>query len=114
MRDRCDLSLFAFVQQYLDGMLEIEDAKCTSRQQADEILEKIEPDLGVRQFLLTNLHRSPSAQHWTFRIPVGLIKRNMKQIGDFPYDDEAGLQKDGKEKSKWEGETLFVKGAKSK
>lgn len=100
--------------QYTDGMLKIEEAKCSSRQQADEILNKIEPELSIRQFLLTNLHRPLDANHWTFRIPVGMIKKNLNQIGDFPYDDEGGLQKDGRETSKWEGKTLFVKGSKSK
>jgi pimeloyl-ACP methyl ester carboxylesterase len=108
------LNSYHFSQRYIDGMLEIEEAKCSSRQQADDILQTIEPDLGIRQFLLTNLQKLPSAQHWTFRIPIRLIKKNIEQIGDFPYDDENGLLEDGREMSRWEGKTLFVKGAKSK
>lgn len=96
-------------------MIEVEDAQCESRQKADEILQKVEPELTIRQFLLTNMHRSPpSAPHWTFRIPVKMIDSCLEQIGDFPYDDEQGLQEDGRETRKWEGQTLFVKGAKSK
>lgn len=96
-------------------MIEIEDSNCTSRQQADEILKKTEPELSIRQFLLTNLHRPPSTDHWTFRIPIKMIKKNLDHIGDFPYDDEEGLQKkEGREISKWEGKTLFIKGAKSR
>lgn len=95
-------------------MIKIEEARCTSRRQADAILKEIEPDLGIRHFLLTNLHKLPSSKDWTFRIPIHLIKKNIEQIGDFPYDDEKGLLKDGREISVWNGKTLFVKGAKSK
>jgi pimeloyl-ACP methyl ester carboxylesterase len=42
------------------------------------------------------------------------LKKNLIHIGDFPFDDEKGLQSDGRTKSKWEGKTLFIKGAKSK
>jgi hypothetical protein len=95
-------------------MTAIENSSCSSRQQADDILKDTESELSIRQFLLTNLHRAPSSDHWTFRIPVKMIKSNLEQIGDFPYDDEQGLQKDGRETSKWDGKTLFIKGAKSK
>ena len=101
-------------QQYIEAMGEIEEARCTSRQQADEILARTEPDQSIRQFLLTNLHRPASADHWTFRIPVQLIKKNLAQIGDFPYDDPQGLLADARPTSEWDGPTLFVKGAKSK
>jgi tRNA G26 N,N-dimethylase Trm1 len=101
-------------QQYIEAMIEIEDSKCDSRQQADEILKKVEPELSIRQFLLTNLHRPASADHWTFRIPVKMIKKNLADIGEFPFDDEKGLQSDARDTSKWEGKTMFIKGAKSK
>lgn len=95
-------------------MLDIDAAQCTSRHQADEILSKVEPELSIRQFLLTNLHRPSPSQHWTFRIPVKMINEDLEQIGDFPYDDEKGLMKDDRQVRSWDGKTLFVKGAKSK
>ncbi|PWN51374.1 alpha/beta-hydrolase [Violaceomyces palustris] len=105
-------------EEYIEGMLEIERSQVRTRSEADKILEKIEKDLGVRQFLLTNLHRNPpESPTWSFRIPVETIKRNLSQIGDFPYDppgyqgDDAGKR----EVRSWEdGKVLFIKGAKSK
>lgn len=73
-------------------------------------------ELGVRQFLLTNLQRAPpDAKHLSFRIPLAFIKKNLSQIGDFPYDPP-GIEtaSTGAQERKWEGKTLFIKGAKSK
>ncbi|PWN38188.1 alpha/beta-hydrolase, partial [Meira miltonrushii] len=117
--------------QYVKKMCEIEEKQCSSRQEADKVLEEVEPELGTRQFLLTNLTRAPGSDHWTFRIPIKTIGGILEQqIGDFPYDDEQGLmlkadealaerlgtQFTPKERptSRFDGETLFVKGAKSK
>lgn len=61
--------------------------------------------MSIRQFLLTNLHKSDSSDSWSFRIPVSLIKKYMSQIGDFPYDASDRT---------WDGKTLFIKGTKSK
>lgn len=88
-------------------MIAIRDAKVETRKQADEILVKTEPSIGIRQFLLTNLERSPpDSQHWSFRIPLDILKRHLDQIGDFPYEP-------GKTQP-YEGRTLFIKGEKSK
>lgn len=102
--------------QYVDAMVKFEESKSTSRQDADAILQQIEPDVGVRQFLLTNLTRAPGSDYWTFRIPIRTIRDNLHQIGDFPYDDQEGLMKheQGRPTARWDGKTLFVKGAKSK
>lgn len=94
-------------------MLAIEAAKCTTRAEADKILAETEPDLGVRQFLLTNLTRDPGAQHWSWRIPVRTIKKHIASIGDFPFDAPS-LESTGRPQRTWNGETLFVKGTKSK
>lgn len=108
-------------ERYIDAMIEIRDKPCRSRNEADTILQATEPDLGVRQFLLTNLTRDPpGAETWSWRIPVDLIRKNIAQIGDFPYNppqassqDIAGADANAPERS-WHGETLFVKGSKSK
>ncbi len=75
-------------------------------------------DLGIRQFLLTNLQRVPADSNtWSFRVPLENIRDHISQIGDFPYDAEGvPLAPDGKarESRTWEGKTLFVKGSKSK
>lgn len=118
--------------QYVQKMCEIEEKQCSSRQEADKVLEEVEPELGIRQFLLTNLTRAPGSDHWTFRIPIKTIGGILEeQIGDFPYEDEQGLMRKADEAlaerlgkqftstkqrptSRWDGETLFIKGANSK
>lgn len=62
-------------------------------------------DLGIRQFLLTNLHRPKSDGPWQFRIPIAYIKDHFTQIGDFPFESS---------ERQWDGRMLFVKGEKSK
>ncbi|CBQ72044.1 conserved hypothetical protein [Sporisorium reilianum SRZ2] len=108
-------------ERYIDAMVEIRDRPCRSRHEADEVLQATEPDLGVRQFLLTNLTRNPpSAETWSWRIPVDLIRNNIAQIGDFPYNPPAATSDEiapGHENSPertWHGEALFIKGTKSK
>ncbi|GAA5982466.1 hypothetical protein JCM10908_006659 [Rhodotorula pacifica] len=44
-------------QAYVTAMNQIQDAKVHSRKEADDLLQATESDLGVRQFLLTNLDR---------------------------------------------------------
>lgn len=62
-------------------------------------------DLGIRQFLLTNLHRPKSDEPWRFRIPILTIKEHLAQIGDFPFESSD---------RQWNGKMLFIKGEKSK
>lgn len=98
-------------------MLKIESDDCKSRNEADEILQNWESEIGVRQFLLTNLHRIEGSEFWTFRIPVKTIQNYLPQIGDFPYDPPEGISSDlesQRERRSWQGKILFVKGKKSK
>ncbi|KAN0060439.1 hypothetical protein ACQY0O_007769 [Thecaphora frezii] len=102
-------------ERYMDGMVEIEQAGCTSRQEADALLSKIEPDLGVRQFLLTNLTRNPpDAPTWSWRIPVRTMQKHISSIGDFPYDVPSSNDAGGGRARRWEGDVLFIKGSRSK
>ncbi|SPO37449.1 related to Abhydrolase domain-containing protein C22H12.03 [Pseudozyma flocculosa] len=103
-------------EQYMEGMVEIEEAKCETRSAADELLQKIEPDLGVRQFLLTNLTRNPpDSASWSWRIPVRTMQKHISSIGDFPYDAPGSTDEGGSGDARaWDGDVLFVKGAKSK
>lgn len=104
-------------KRYVDAMVEIEDSLCKSRAAADEILARTEPDVGIRQFILTNLQRDASADYWTFRIPIKTIRDNLSSIGDFPYNDPNKLMPhEDKDRltREWAGRTLFVKGKQSK
>ncbi|SCV74533.1 BQ2448_7562 [Microbotryum intermedium] len=103
---------------YLAAMKEINDANVMSRKEADAILSKAEPvrsfldwilrkssDLGVRQFLLTNLIRSSDSTPYTFRLPLDYLSNQIDQIGSFPFPPGT---------KEWNGPALFLKGGKSK
>ncbi|KZV72628.1 alpha/beta-hydrolase [Peniophora sp. CONT] len=98
---RADLS--SEFQGYVKGMVEIEKAELSSRQEAQEVLKPYEPDAMTRAFLLTNL--DPHAHPVKFRVPLDIIGPAIKDIGWFPYAPGERV---------WEGKTLFIKGTKSK
>ncbi|POY74906.1 hypothetical protein BMF94_1882 [Rhodotorula taiwanensis] len=92
-------------EAYIGAMKEIDAAKVHSRKEADEILERTEPDLGVRQFLLTNLDRATPADPYHFRIPIDFLQNAIGEIGAFPYTPGERV---------YDKPSLFLKGSKSK
>lgn len=94
-------------------MGDIDQRNVKTRGQADDILKEIEPELSVRQFLLTNLVHDGGAMR--FRIPVQILMRGLDSIGDFPFAPPTSGG-DGSERAQqtYEGPTLFVKGERSK
>ncbi|GAA5881910.1 hypothetical protein JCM3774_001292 [Rhodotorula dairenensis] len=92
-------------QAYVDAMNRIQDAKVRSRKEADDILRETEPDLGVRQFLLTNLDRDSPSDPYRFRIPLHFLENAIGEIGAFPYAPGERV---------YEKPSLFIKGSKSK
>ncbi|GAA5929560.1 hypothetical protein JCM3775_002375 [Rhodotorula graminis] len=92
-------------QAYLDAMKAIDDAQVMSRKDADAILAKTEPDLGVRQFLLTNMDRANPSSPYKFRLPLHFLRNAIDEIGHFPYAPGERV---------FEKPSLFLKGAKSK
>ncbi|GAA5941305.1 uncharacterized protein JCM15063_006432 [Sporobolomyces koalae] len=92
-------------QAYLDAMKEIDAAQVHSRKEADAILTKTEPDLGVRQFLLTNLDRASPADPYKFRLPLDYLRNAIGEIGHFPYAPGERI---------FDKPSLFLKGKKSK
>lgn len=89
---------------YMRAMRQIEDARVTRQSEADTILQQYEPDLGIRQFLLTNLTRLPGSKYLTFRVPVGILGKALDKIAEFPFDPE---------KTRFEKRALFVRGTRS-
>ncbi|GAA5841078.1 hypothetical protein JCM3766R1_006659 [Sporobolomyces carnicolor] len=92
-------------QAYLEAMKAIDEAKVHSRKEADAILSKTEPDLGVRQFLLTNLDRASPEDPYKFRLPLSYLRNAIDEIGHFPYTPGERI---------FDKPSLFLKGKKSK
>ncbi|KAH0833361.1 hypothetical protein J3R83DRAFT_12462 [Lanmaoa asiatica] len=88
---------------HIQGMEEVEASNISSRNAADEILERFEKDPSVRAFLLTNLNTGRSPLR--FKVPIAILKEGRLEIESFPY--VPGEQA-------WNGQALFVKGSKSK
>lgn len=61
--------------------------------------------LPIRQFLLTNLIRSPDSSKLVFRVPVETLGRSLGNLGDFPFRDP--------DEARYEGPTLVIRGTKS-
>ncbi|KAG8831272.1 hypothetical protein FRC17_003390 [Serendipita sp. 399] len=92
---------------YARAMRRIMDMGLKDRKEADQVLQEIEPDLTVRQFLLTNVSASPTpGGTLSFRVPPDIIADSMDHMGDFPFtsDDNVLFRKP----------TLVIRGAKSK
>ncbi|KAF8589903.1 alpha/beta hydrolase [Ramaria rubella] len=102
---RGELSIF--FRNYTDAMLKVENAKVTTRKEANDIIQEVEPDTSIRAFLLTNLTSAHGGAPLRFRVPVDIIKRSLDNLGDFPYGEEDK----GRE---WTGKTLVIKGGRSK
>ena len=88
---------------YTEAMQEIEEAKVSSKAEADKILAKTEPILPTRQFLLTNAMTKDG--RIAFRVPLDLLSKAIPSIGDFPYTPEEAT---------WDGPVLLLKGEHSK
>lgn len=85
----------------LDGLKAIDLGKLSSRNEADEILSEYVSEAEVRQFLLKNLTRGDNGE-FIWRINLKALDNHIEDLG-------AGIQFDGK----YDGKTLFIKGAKS-
>lgn len=67
--------------EILRGLNAVNLADLKSRNEADEILSRYEPSLGVRQFLLKNLYRNEQGQFdWRINLPV--IEREIHGVGE--------------------------------
>ncbi|KAI0247030.1 Alpha/Beta hydrolase protein [Lactifluus subvellereus] len=90
-------------QGYIEAMNKIEQSGVNSRREAQDILASYEPDPTIRAFLLTNL--DTAIQPFKFQVPLDIVGSSILNLGGFPYVPG--------ERS-WDGNTLFVKGAKSR
>ena len=87
--------------EILKGLAAIPLQTLKSRPEADEILSRYEPNLGVRQFLLKNLYRSETGGFaWRINLPV--IERHIQLVGNELANQRAVSEP-----------TLFVRGENS-
>ncbi|KAK7462740.1 hypothetical protein VKT23_007327 [Stygiomarasmius scandens] len=90
---------------YIQAMKKIEDMKLKTRKEATEVLREYEKDASVVAFLLTNIIiPSGPTEYVHFRIPLDILGDAIPEIGSFPYAPG---------ETKFEGNTLFIKGEKS-
>lgn len=86
---------------YFEGMQKIEDARVSTRQEAQTMLTEYEKvrcsplgtmlsvnfqtqDPMTRAFLLTNLLTAPN-EPVRFKVPLGILRNSLGELADFPY-----------------------------
>ncbi|KAK4539991.1 hypothetical protein LTR36_009889 [Oleoguttula mirabilis] len=99
-----DAALKSDFGKYVQGMRRIEEAGVKRQSEADDILKEYEESLPIRQFLLTNLVRTPEGTH-KFRIPIKYLANSLNNMADFPCKDP--------DEARFGGPTLVVRGTKS-
>jgi pimeloyl-ACP methyl ester carboxylesterase len=101
-----DATLSRDFPKYVQGMRQIQQAGVTRQSEADQILQRFEKELPIRQFLLGNLHRPQGSTTQKFRIPLDVLGKSLDNLGDFPFKDPTEVR--------YEKRALFVRGTKSK
>lgn len=100
-----DATLSSDFARYVRIMRDIESAALSKQSEADKLLATVEPDVGIRQFLLTNLVRDAETKVLKWRVPLSILGKSLDFMGDFPIlPDEAQFKKP----------TLFIRGKYSK
>ncbi|KAF8249488.1 prolyl oligopeptidase-like protein [Wilcoxina mikolae CBS 423.85] len=89
---------------YVQAMRRIEGAHIKKQSDADAILKQFEEDIGIRQFLLTNLTKPKGEEFLKFRIPVNILRSALDTVGSFPFHPD---------KVRCTKPALFVRGTKS-
>ncbi|KIK68704.1 hypothetical protein GYMLUDRAFT_237715 [Collybiopsis luxurians FD-317 M1] len=91
---------------YIEAMKRIESMRLQTRKEAEQALAEYEQDPDIVLFLLTNIvmPQESGLDHIRFRIPLETLSDAIPELGWFPYLPG---------ETKWDGMTLFVKGANS-
>ncbi len=88
-------------QQIMEGLTTLDEAKLTSRSEAEELLEKFIKEDGIRLFLLKNLYWKTKGK-LALRLNLEVLKDKIEEVG-----------KALPSKMHCEKPTLFIKGEKS-
>ena len=99
-----DAALKSDFGTYVKAMREVEDKEAKKQSEADQILQKYNIELTIRQFLLTNFVRQTDGSY-AFRVPLQTLTKSLPAMADFPYRDP--------DDTRYEGPTLFVRGTES-
>ncbi|KAI5820016.1 abhydrolase domain-containing protein [Pyronema omphalodes] len=99
-----DAILHSSFGHYVRAMERIENSQVKKQSEADLILQEVEKNIGVRQFLLTNLTKPPGQEFMKFRVPVGILKKALDRVGGFPFHPD---------RIRCTKPALFVRGTKS-
>ncbi|KAI7881504.1 Alpha/Beta hydrolase protein [Mucor mucedo] len=87
---------------HAEAMKEINALQLKKQKEADEVLQKYEPDLIVRQFLLTNLKKNLKKDGiYEFRVAYDTLGRSIGHMGDFFQSEPNKV---------YHGPTLFITG----
>lgn len=88
-------------QQIFKGFHSVDLANLENRRQADEQMSKVIANMGVRQFILKNLHRNKEGE-FQWKLNVNAIERSVENVGK-------GLE----DEVHYDRTTLFIAGEKS-
>lgn len=99
-----DAALKSDFGTYVTAMREVEDRHAGKQSEADQILQKYNIELSIRQFLLTNFVRQKD-NTYAFRVPLQTLAKALPAMADFPYRDP--------DEARFEGPALFVRGTES-
>jgi esterase len=84
------------------GMMAIDLEKLTSRQEADDILKEYIPNVDMRQFVLTNLVRTPEGKfRWQVNLESLIQNKHIVTLSPLSSED------------RYYGPTLFIRGGES-
>lgn len=100
-----DASISSEFPRYVRCMKEIENAALSKQSEADAMLQAVEEDISIRQFLLTNLVRDAESKLLKWRVPLNIIAKSLDFMGDFPYLPN---------QARYKKPTLFIRGKYSK
>ena len=98
-----DISPVTYTRRHdpvIEGLTQVEEAKPTSRREADQVLAGYVAEPEVRAFLLKSLHRD-SSDHYRLKFNLTDIARNYENIIIAPQGEP------------FPGPTLFIKGGES-
>jgi pimeloyl-ACP methyl ester carboxylesterase len=100
--------------QYIQKMKLIEALKLSSKQKIDLILQQIEPNSAIRQFLMTNLiWQSPTRQdYFIFRNNLDVLEASLPNFFNFP-SQSTFTSTSTSASLKSHVPTLFIRGSES-